>query len=252
MTVMAAVLFAGPIIPPAIVAMVPVVLAIVGNLGEKTVRWRMLSIPLGLLTLGLVLVNLSGLAEALGGMSIRVVVGIAISVGAVLLWTVFALTNRTALAARPTMDARMWTAMMMIGGAVEIMVFMPLAASTGLLNLTKIGIRWHDFAPVLLGSFILAVIGSIAGSWAWTIAAKRIPVGLAGQLIVTETVFATFFGLIATHRWPTWPEALGVISIVCGVVSALKVLQTPSSFKQVSAKEAVDMHAPASQAKSPH
>ncbi|MFP3560127.1 hypothetical protein SB861_57535, partial [Paraburkholderia sp. SIMBA_049] len=83
----------------------------------------------------------------------------------------------------------MWTAMMMIGGAAEIMAFIPLAASTGLLKLTSLGVRLHDFLPVLLGSFTLAVIGSIAGSWAWTIAAKRIPVGLAGQLIVTETVF---------------------------------------------------------------
>ncbi|MFP3600057.1 hypothetical protein, partial [Chryseobacterium sp. SIMBA_029] len=83
--------------------------AIMGNLGERTVQWRMLSIPLGLSTLGLVLVNLLGLSEALYGMPIRVIIGIVISVGAVLLWTVFALTNRTALAARPAMDARMWT-----------------------------------------------------------------------------------------------------------------------------------------------
>jgi len=224
-TIMAAVLIAGPVIPPAIVATVPVVLAIVGSLGDSPVSWRMLRVPLGLITLGLVLVNLSGFAAAVNGLSLQVVTGIAISFVAVSMWTLFAVMNRAALKRRVNVDARRWTAAMMIGGALEIALFIPIAATTGLLNIGRAGLLCPDFGIMLVASLIPAAAGSIAGSRAGTIASKRLPVGLAGQLIVTETVFATSFGLVASHRWPTWEEALGVASIVLGVVSALKVLQ---------------------------
>lgn len=228
-TIMSAVRFAGPIVPPAIVATVPVVLAVVGNQGTQATSWRVLSIPLGFITLGLLMVNSSGLAEALGGLSTSVIAGIAISFGAVSLWTAFALSNRNALRKRPTMDPSKWTAMMMIAGALEIALFIPIAVPLSLLNITRLGIQWTSFGLVLTSSLVLAAVGSIGGSWAWTIASKTLPIGLAGQLIVTETVFATSFGLVASHRWPTFDEAFGIGAIVCGVVIALKVLHSPAA-----------------------
>ncbi|WP_321945128.1 DMT family transporter [Paraburkholderia sp. J10-1] len=234
-TIMAAVRFAGPIIPPAIVATVPVVLAIAGNQGPQATSWRVLSLPLGFIALGLVMVNWPGLIAALNGLSTSVIAGVAISFGAVSLWTAFALSNRNALKKRPTMDPRKWTAMMMIGGAIEIALFVPVATHLSLLNFASLGLQWPSFGIILLSSLVLAAVGSIAGSWAWTIASKRLPIGLAGQLIVTETVFATSFGLVASRRWPTFNEAVGVGAIVCGVVLALKVL--PSST--VEAQEVV-------------
>ncbi|WP_321913243.1 DMT family transporter [Paraburkholderia sp. J11-2] len=234
-TIMAAVRFAGPIIPPAIVATVPVVLAIAGNQGPQATSWRVLSLPLGFIALGLVMVNWPGLIAALNGLSASVIAGVAISFGAVSLWTAFALSNRNALKKRPTMDPRKWTAMMMIGGAIEIALFVPVATHLSLLNFASLGLQWPAFGIILLSSLVLAAVGSIAGSWAWTIASKRLPIGLAGQLIVTETVFATSFGLVASRRWPTFNEAVGVGAIVCGVVLALKV--RPSSA--VEAEEVV-------------
>ncbi len=227
-TIMAAVRFAGPIIPPAIVATVPVVLAIVGNQGAHATSWKALSAPLGFITLGLLMVNWFGLAQALHGLSLNVIAGVAISLGAVSLWTAFALSNRSALKLRPTMDPPKWTAMMMIGGAIEIACFVPVAMHLSLLNVARLGFQWPSFGLVLASSAVLAAVGSIAGSWAWTIASKRLPIGLAGQLIVTETIFATSFGLIASHRWPQLNEAFGVGAIVCGVIIALKILHSPN------------------------
>lgn len=229
-TIMAAVRFAGPIIPPAIVATVPVVLAIAGNQGPQATSWRILSLPLGFILLGLLMVNWPGLVAALDGLSLTAIAGIAISFGAVSLWTAFALSNQNALKKRPMMDPRKWTAMMMIGGAIEIALFVPVATHLSLLNLVSLGWNWPPLGIILVSSLVLATMGSIAGSWAWTIASKCLPIGLAGQLIVTETVFATTFGLVASHRWPTFNEAVGVGAIVCGVVIALKVLH-PSTIE---------------------
>ncbi|MDR8400404.1 DMT family transporter [Paraburkholderia sp. USG1] len=223
--IMAAVLFAGPIIPPAFVAMVPVVLSIAGNLGRQKVPWRGLCTPLMLMTLGLILVNRAGFAQALDGFSLRIGIGIGFSICAVALWTIFAVTNQGSLRSRPNMDARKWTAAMMVGGAVEIALFVPFGESMGLFNATRIGLHSGAFGQVLLASVALAAIGSLAGSWSWTIASKNIPIGLAGQLIVTETVFATSFGLLALRRWPTWEEATGIACMVVGVVAALRTFR---------------------------
>jgi hypothetical protein len=79
----------------------------------------------------------------------------------------------------------------------------------------RIECRYKDrdgFAPVLLTSIALAALGSIAGSWAWTIASKRLPIGLASQLI-------------ASQWWPAWEEACGVACMVIGVVAALRAFQ---------------------------
>ncbi|SOE68998.1 hypothetical protein SAMN05414139_03443 [Burkholderia sp. D7] len=219
-TIMAAVLYAGPVVPPAFVAVVPVVLAIAGNIGRGGVPWRSLALPLLLTIMGLLLVNASmvGIADDSTG---SIGIGIGLSVAAVSLWTLFGLTNRAALRKRPAMDARIWTAAMVIGGSVETVAFVPIGASLGLLKIFQLGLRWDAFGPIFVAALALAAVGSIGGSWAWTIASRRLPIGLAGQLLVTETVFATSFGLIAHHRWPTWLEASGMTALLLGVVSAI-------------------------------
>ncbi|WP_026182438.1 DMT family transporter [Leeia oryzae] len=221
LTIMGAVLFAGPIVPPAFVALVPVVLALTSNRGKHAIPWSALMLPIALTFTGLLLVNANAFMQT-ARLSGSAVIGIGFSVGAIGLWTHFAMANRAALAKRPQINAWKWTAAMMVAGAVEILAFVPFGYYFQLLNLPQVGFSWALFAPIFYASVALAAIGSIGGSWAWTMASKRLPIGLAGQLIVTETIFATSFGLMAHHRWPTWQEVSGVTLLVIGVVSALR------------------------------
>jgi len=48
-----AAIFAGPVIAPAFLGLVPVVLAVAGNLRRRTVSWNVLILPLALTALGL-------------------------------------------------------------------------------------------------------------------------------------------------------------------------------------------------------
>ncbi|WP_174875250.1 DMT family transporter [Vogesella oryzae] len=221
LTIMGAVLFAGPIVPPAFVALVPVVLALTSNRGKHAIPWTALMFPIALTFTGLLLVNANAFMQT-ARLSGSTAIGIGFSVGAIGLWTHFAMANRAALAKRPQINAWKWTAAMMVAGSVEILAFVPFGYYFHLLNLPQVGFSWALFAPIFYASAALAAIGSIGGSWAWTMASKRLPIGLAGQLIVTETIFATSFGLMAHHRWPTWQEISGVTLLVIGVVSALR------------------------------
>ncbi len=229
LTIMGAVLYAGPVIPPAFVALVPVVLAIVGNRGQGQLPWRALALPLGLALVGLLLVNVHSLDGLAHGSAGNTLVGIVFSIAAVALWTLFGVTNQAALRQRPQMDARTWTALMMVGGALEIALFIPVGLALGLFRVPQLGLGGSAGSTFLLFALALALLGSIAGSWAWTIASQRLPIGLAGQLIATETIFATTFGLLASQRWPAWYEAAGVALLLLGVVVAIGVFHRQQS-----------------------
>ncbi len=111
LTVVGAAIFAGPVIAPAFLGLVPVVLAVAGNLRQRTVSWRRLTLPLTLATAGLLLVN----SSAFGPQSIAtmrsLILGIPLAIAAVALWTWFGLLNQSALAGRPDVDASVWAAL---------------------------------------------------------------------------------------------------------------------------------------------
>jgi drug/metabolite transporter (DMT)-like permease len=69
----------------------------------------------------------------------------------------------------------------------------------------------------------MAILASVGGAWAWTLAARNLPVALAAQLIVSETAFGTIFGLAAHRRWPTLSETIGITVLIVGVIIAIQV-----------------------------
>nr|WP_315425735.1 DMT family transporter [uncultured Albidiferax sp.] len=217
----AAVVYAGPIIPPAFVATVPVVLAVIGNFGPDRISWRGLALPLALTLAGLLMVNATGLAGTNDTLPGNTLLGIGFSLAAVALWTVFGISNQRALRQREGIHALTWTALMMLGGAVEVLAFIPVGLHLDLFHTPVLGLNWNVAGPLFLSSTALALLGAIGGSWAWSIATRRLPIGLAGQLIATETVFATSFGLIAHQRAPAWSEAIGIVLLLVGVITAV-------------------------------
>lgn len=87
LSVAGAAIFSGPVIAPAFLGLVPIVLAIAGNLRQKTVSWSALILPLTLAAIGLAFVNAS-VFDAASMTSMRsLVVGIVLAMAGVSLWT---------------------------------------------------------------------------------------------------------------------------------------------------------------------
>ena len=232
LTVMVAAVYAGPVIPPAFLGLVPVVLAIAGNFHGRSISWPPLLVPLALAAMGLVLVNASGIMQADVEGERSLIIGIAFAILAVALWTWFGIANQTALLKRPNMDARVWTALMMIGGSIQTLAFLPIGYGMDLFRAPDIGLGFDAIQNLYFPAFALAGVASIGGAWAWTIASQRLPVALAGQLLMTEIVFATCFGLMVRDRWPTIAEGTGMMLLVLGVVMAINAFH---SQRQASA-----------------
>jgi len=212
--------YAGPVVAPAFLGLVPIALAISGNV-HGGISWRLLQVPFALAVLGLLLVNGQNIARFEGQSHTTLALGIGASLAAVALWTWFGLANQRALMKRPGINAWVWTAMMMIGGSLQTLMFIPLGTAMDVFNAPMLGFGQSAISQLYLPAFVLAAVASIGGAWAWTIASQRLPMTLASQLLSMEMVFATCLGLLFYYRWPTAPEAIGITLIVVGVVKAI-------------------------------
>lgn len=223
LTVAGAAIYAGPVVAPAFLALVPIVLAIAGNLRQRSVPWQSLATPLTLVAVGLVLVNLSALDVQYLAAARSLAIGIPLAIAAVALWTYFALLNQAALARRPKMHSDVWTALILVGGGLEMSAFLPAGLALGVFEIPKLGLRWETAGSLYIWGSSLAILASVGGTWAWTLASRNVPTGLAAQLIVSETAFGTIFGLIAHGRWPTPVETGGIVLLMVGVTIAISV-----------------------------
>jgi drug/metabolite transporter (DMT)-like permease len=218
-----AAIFAGPIIAPAFLGLVPVVLAIAGNLRERTISWRKLALPLGVAAVGLVLVNGSGFERASAVQLHSLSIGVPLAILAVTLWTCFGLLNQSALARRPGMSASVWTALIMTGACLGMLTFLPIGLTLGVFNIPRLGLQWDVAAPLYICAAGASILINLGGALGWTIASQRLPVVLAAQTITMEPTFGTIFGLLIQHRWPTLVEVVGITTLLVGVVIAIRV-----------------------------
>lgn len=230
--------YAGPVVTPAFVGLVPLFVVVLGNRARKTLPWDKLALPIGLATVGLIIVNSTEFARALHQPGSTLAVGTAFSVGALLLWLIFSLLNQRALENNRSIHSGAWTGLMMAGAGSAIVLLLPLGHAAGLYRFPTLGFGWKQAGQVYVWAFLLASLASVGGAWAWNLATGRLPLVLTGQLISLETLFATALGLIAQHRLPSFNEFVGITTLVAGAILAVRIilaqpdrdtLQTPSA-----------------------
>ncbi len=121
------------------------------------------------------------------------------------------------------MPSGVWSALILIGGGILMLVFYPIGAAMGLFQLSQLGFGWGTAAPLCLWGMSLAFVATVGGVWTWNVAARSLPVALTAQLIVSETAFGVIGGLIVHARMPTVLEGTGVAILIAGVVLAIRV-----------------------------
>jgi drug/metabolite transporter (DMT)-like permease len=228
LAVMGAAVYAGPVVAPAFLGLVPVVLGVAGNLRERTVPWASLALPLSLAAMGLCLVNGSSFMRAGGLQSRSLILGIPLAILAVTLWTSFGLLNQSALAKRPQMDSGVWAALIMVGAGLAMLAFLPIGMLLNLFEIPRLGLHVYTAGPFILWAAGLAIFANVGGAVGWTFASQRLPVALAAQMITMEPTSATILGLVVHRRWPTLMEVLGMIVLLVGVIIAIGVFSRPT------------------------
>jgi drug/metabolite transporter (DMT)-like permease len=214
-----AVTHAGPQVSALVIGMLPVLLAVIGNLGLGRMPWRSLAVPLVLMSLGLLLVHGHALvnaetAQARG----EIVFGILAALGSVGCWVFFSVLNARVLARLPGMNTLAWTSLHGLGAGAGILLFAALAFPFGLVTLPALGWDWPEIRPLLVWALCTGFFGSWIASYLWVVATKRLPLVISGQLFVGEPAFGMIYGFIWEGRWPTPPEAVGAACLFGGVM----------------------------------
>ncbi len=144
--------------------------------------------------------------------------GLACAVAALVCWTGYAVLNARWLQRHPELPNTVWTSLL---GVTTLLGLLPMLAliEPGGANAEA---RQAQAGWFLLVSLVMGLGASWVATWLWNIASQRLPTSLAGQLIVSETLFALAYGFVYEGRWPTATEWLAAALFTIGIVWAIR------------------------------
>ncbi|MFN3496219.1 MAG: EamA/RhaT family transporter [Hydrogenophaga sp.] len=183
----------------------------------KGLRWQALAPGLLLTAAGMALMMQNTPHGAAAGNGSNLWLGIAYAVLAMACWTAFGLLNSRWLTRHPEVNSTVWAN------------WLGVAAGLGALGIWAVA--GTDVATLAarpgFGTYVVVcVVTGIGAAWVasvlWNMASRRLSASLAGQLIVSETVF----GLIYSFAWDgAWPAALqwaACVLFVLGILASIK------------------------------
>jgi drug/metabolite transporter (DMT)-like permease len=217
-----AVRLAGAAIPPLIIGTMPVYLAIIANIRDRSAPWGALALPLALIIAGVAVVNIAAIGTANPMDTGSILLGIFSACIALFIWIVYGLVNAAVMRAPDAPDGLPWTGLQGIGAAVGSLILLPLS-SFGTLD----AIPASDTYRFIAWALLMGLAGSWFATWCWVVASRRLPLALTAQLIVAETLFGLAYGFMFEGRWPTPAEGLGAGLQFVGVGSAITVFSRP-------------------------
>ena len=226
---------AGAPLPTVIIGTLPVVIAIVANRHDDArgdrLPWKRLAPSLLLIAAGIACVNQAELTALLDQSDpdlVRYASGAVFAICALACWTWYPLHNADWLRRHPGRSPRVWA-------TAQGLMTLPLALSGYLLLWSGMKVSDYPFAmpfgprpEIFLGlMFALGLLASWLGTMCWNEASQRLPMALAGQLIVFETLAALTYAYILRGKWPEPMTLLGITLLVAGVIRAVRVKPEP-------------------------
>ena len=235
----AAIQTAGAPLPTMIIGTLPVVIAICSNISAPQLRWRKLLAPLGMIAIGIGLVNRDEWHAASQSSTQSLIVGALLAGVAVICWTWYPIRSARWLREHPHSGSSTWA-------TAQGLSTLPLAAGAGLLlyigeasfGLHSAAYNW-PFGPrplVFIGlMLVIGLFASWLGTLLWNRASKFMPTALAGQLIVFETLAALLYAFLLRQQWPPWATWFGIAFLVGGISLAIRQFDSASDRADPSA-----------------
>lgn len=205
---------AGAALPALIIGTIPLWLMLLGK--PQHLRWSTL-LPGLLLTAGglaLMVMQANDGASA-GGPGLWG--GIGWAVLAMLSWTAFGLLNARWMRQHPDVDSTLWAN------------WLGIAAGLGSLGLwvvdgSPVGalVSRPDFGLFVLVCSVTGIGAAWVASVLWNVASRRLSTSLAGQLIVSETVFALIYAFSWSGDWPASLQLLACALFIAGILASIR------------------------------
>jgi len=212
----AAVQLGGVAMTSLVIAFLPVAVTIIGSRDEGAVPLRQLAPSLILSLAGVLCIGWDALGDANGHAFVTQAAGLLCAFCALGSWTTFAVGNSRWLARLERVSGHDWSLLIGIMSGAQALVVVPLALIFE--PTTQSTEAWWLFMAVCSG---VALLSSIVGNGLWNRMSRLLPLTMAGQMILFETLFALLYGFLWDRRWPSIFEGLAIVFVLASVLSCL-------------------------------
>lgn len=207
-----------------VIGFMPVVVTIVGSRDHGAVPLVRLAPSLGLCAVGAVCVGWQAVASPASGSNVAQWAGLACAVGALVVWTAYAVGNSRWLSRLETVSAHDWSLLTGVVTGGQAAALIPLALMLD--RFDQGAAAWLQFAGVSVG---VAVLASIVGNALWNRMSRLLPLTLVGQMILFETLFALLYAFVWEQRLPTLLEATAFVVVTASVILCVSAHRKPAA-----------------------
>lgn len=208
---------------PAICALLlglsPITIAFYGNWQEKEISNKRLIIPSLLTLIGLILINIPRLLSASSLTSY--LWGLFFGVLALIGWSWYVVANSRFLKNHPQLRSSDWSTLIGVTCLVWVVLF-------GLFFSYFFPEQFSyqkclTFSPAfVIGSLVLGVICAWLGNYLWNKVSLTLPVSLAGQMTIFETIFGLIFFYIIEKKMPPLLESIGILLFLGAIIYGVR------------------------------
>lgn len=208
----------GATLPVLVIGTIPLWMMLLGK--PEDLLWRKLVPGLLLTVMGMALMmhaTASGLSAVHLDVDADMWIGVFYAGLAAASWVLFGLLNKRWLLQHPEVNSTMWANWMGVAaglGAVPIWLW----AGTPLQAM----VEREGFGTYLAVCAVTGIGAAWVASVLWNMASRRLSASLAGQLIVSETVFGLLYGFVWNAHWPAAMQWLACVLFVAGILASIK------------------------------
>ncbi len=226
----------GVLVVAPIMATLPVSVAVVGNVLNKELSFRRLLFPLLFILVGITFLRIYQNSELSvdGAQARNMIFGALLAFGALSMWTMYAVLNASYLK-RSQISSVVWAqamgfcCLLQVGTAISL--WFVLHEQPALL------FQWTDsnelIVKFLTGILVLGVVVSWFSTQVWNKVSRRLPITVAGQLLVVQSLAAIAYDSWLDRQVPHVVELIYVALVVVGVVWGVKVAYEPDAKASV-------------------
>lgn len=231
--------YASPAIIALIIGVSPITIAIYGGYKEGEIKFKKLVKPSLLIFSGLICVNLYPLMfETSSFVLSEYLFGLFCGFFSLAVWTWYAVANVQFLQKYPQLDASNWTTILGVStffwALAGLFIRFWLAEPEERMRFATMD---DELQTYLICCLVLGVMCSWVGFYLWNVASAALPVSLAGQLTIFETIFGLVYVYLFEARWPTVLELAGIFlmlgGIVIGVYTFMRAPQEAESAEEL-------------------
>lgn len=230
--------YSSPAVCALILGISPIAIAFYGNWKEKEGNFKKLLIPAFLIIIGLIVINAPQFSD--NPSSSTYLIGLISSFIALFSWSFYVIANAQFLKKHPEVSFGEWSTLIGVSALFWSIVFGSIFYFFGG-KIFDVG-KYVSFNPelkqFLVGSAILGLLCSWVGAFFWNRASFHLPVSLAGQLTIFETIFGLCFVYMLDRRFPPFMEALGIALFLAAIAYAIRLsTKTAAKVDPALAKE---------------